>query len=272
MVHFKFYSTLSQSFLVSFSSLGETPEDTKSDDDAYNDPADVVARSSLFREGRVSSSGEASRKFQIGSSPKPGVEEYTEVFDRLPIGEVERVSGPNFKLGGQVLSTSPPPNGMNGYEDVTSEECLKPGSLPAGSMEFLADDDTRRFSMPAGKRQSAGKDKEEVKYDPTAKKFLSESQRKKKRNMNSNNHNGQWKRSPEKPARKMPSFEDESPLKPKEARFEMTDGFPQESYAEVNLTDKQKYRAEEDGLKREGSGVPLHYTAKQKLENESSTL
>ena len=51
-------------------------------------------------------------------------------------------------------------------------------------------------------------------------------------------------------------------LKVKEAAFEVEEVQPgSDSYAMVNVADKQQYRAETDGNKCKGSGVPRHYSA-----------
>ena len=36
------------------------------------------------------------------------------------------------------------------------------------------------------------------------------------------------------------------------------------SYAVVDMSGKKRYRAESDSMKKEGSGVPQHYTVKER--------
>ncbi len=252
-------------------------------EDVYNNPIDALALMSNPPPTRFSSSAfgsSANRKFQIpeGARP-PKPDEYSDVFDHLPQGKMELVARPPVVQNDRTLSDTSlqarqkAGRMIGGYEDVggsSSEEggmAVKPGSLPTGSLEHLAEEDTqeRHFSMPAGRRHAVGRDdKEMVSFDRTANKYMTESMRKKKpvpmaMGNESTKINGH----------KVCTSVGDSPDGPSKKSTEMVDSsdgsVSPDSYSVVNIADKKRYRAEADGMKKDGSGAPSHYRPSEKL-------
>ncbi len=246
------------------------------DTDLYRNPADALAHVSQLPRARFSGSGldgGAPRKLQISSVPQDGPrpDEYSDVFDHLPQSRTELIAKPPAGRGNQA-SSAEAQRKLGGYEDVgsSSEEGMvvgKPGSLPTGSLEHLAEEDSpnRRYSMPAGRRHGVARDdKEMVSFDRKANKYMTESMRRKKdvvtTEQGSPRVNGH---------KESESPDGQSPSK----ALDSSDGsLSPDSYSVVNIADKQKYRAEEDGLKREGSGRPARYRPNEKHHDTEQTL
>ena len=268
--------------------------------DVYTNPADAIQNhvSSQPKALKVSFSEKASppSKFCVGSEGASAVEDdrfYSDVFDKLPPNQAESVGRPMPKSV-RTISDSHGPRYDPGYEDVgdlssNSEggTAVKPSSLPSGSLgdiDVAGNQDTKRFSGPHGGRRESSK--EMVKMDLKTRNFrlTSTGQAKKTRvdteNPEPEDSNFNNNKSTVSPTQEhVVSMEDvdaAKKLKLKEAAFEIEEAQPRsDSYAMVNVADKQQYRAEADGDKAEGSGAPRHYSVKDsptELEAESTPV
>ena len=255
----------------------------KSEGNYYN-PADALPNP-FGNPGRTNSTGKSSppdgnRRFKLngitGGNPTPETNGfYTEVFDSLPAGEVQAVSRsmPKADRAFSDSSSRDQRKYIPGYEDVSlddqsssaggSDGVIKPSSLPARSMDDLVSDEgVKRHSMPHGRRESA---KEEVQLVDAKTRSFRISKKKGGASSNGKEHKGS------SDGEGTDGDIDMSRVKEKEAMFELSDGVGLDSYALVNLTDKQKYRTEDDVMKQEGSGTPRHYSVKDKPPQPVST-
>ena len=253
--------------------------------DVYTNPVDAIQNhvSSLPKGLKVGSSEKASppSKFCVGTEGASAVEEYSDVFDKLPPNQAESVGRPASKSV-RTTSDSRSPRYDPGYEDVgdfgssgkDGTAPVKPSSLPSGSLGDAGKQDTKRFSGPHGGRRESSKEMvQRVDGKTRSFRLTSTGQVKKIRvdtedsepedsNFNNNNVN---KGTVPQTQEHVVSIEDvdAAKLKLKEAAFEIEEDQPgPDSYAMVNVTDKKQYRAEADGDKAEGSGAPRHYSVK----------
>ena len=274
--------------------------------DVYTNPADAIQNhvSSQPKGVKVGSPRKASppqsaHKFHVRSEGASAPEDdrfYSDVFDKLPPNQAESIGRPVPKSV-RAMSDSQSPIGRRydpGYEDVgdlsSSSEggtAVKPNSLPSGSLgdiNISGDQEINRYSGPHGGRRESSK--EMVRLDPKTRSFrlTSESSTKKTRvdredpepeDSNFNNNNKDTVSPTQVLVASMDDV-DAVKLKQKEAAFEIEEVQPgSDSYAMVNVADKQQYRAEADGDRCEGSGIPRHYSVKDsptKLMAESTAV
>ena len=251
------------------------------------------------KKGKDSSEGESV------STAEHEPELYTSVFDHLPSGEREVVA-PQSKTGGRGRSgsRSPSPHGGKknigvgggggggggkrnfcGYEDVVDEVFAR--SAPAKESPLLQgggelDDPVtprregngktelgKRYSHPAGSsRRDREAAKEMVEVNPRSKKPVTLSSGRRKGKLQQDAKEGvDGEESDDATISKSAGS---SPNKAKEFTIQSEGGDgPQDSYAMVDVSGKIRYRAESDSMKREGSGVPKHYTTKQQPPEEA---
>ena len=230
----------------------------------YEDPADAVANEIGVRHLRGSPKGRAvvapksqispekPRKFQFSSSVN---DKYTDVYNPGD-GEMVGQSG----LSKRALSDSSANRLVNGrhspgklahhYQNTIGTGGGEEGGHSSGSsLDDMSKVMDRTEPIRSSKHKSA---KEEVEFDPTSRKVFRVTSTKKKRSPN---------------GRDLPdggeSNGDSSPdAKIKEKQFNLSDELSGEEYSMVNVADKQKYRTEDDTMKKEGSGIPQRYSAK----------
>ena len=214
---------------------------SKHDFDDYNDPADTLPEHILRdRKAKLSGHGSSSsssqkkqRTFQLSTS----TDEYTEVFDNLPPGEVGVVGLPKTRAMSDSSSSTKKTSPKHGVIQNGLKESNV--SQPAGgSLENVQGFGDRMDSTRQSKRDST---KEIVELDLGKRKFRMTSG-KRDAKTNKDMIDGEM------------SMEMETSKK-----FEVSAEECDQSYAVVNLADKQKYRPESDGIKKEGSGAPKHY-------------
>ena len=215
---------------------------SKRDFDDYNDPADSLPEHFLRDRkaklsGHGSSSSSSSPKKQKAFQLSTSTDEYTEVFDNLPPGEVGVVGLPKTRAMSESHSSRKRTSPKHG---VVQNGLKESGvSRPAGgSLENVQGFGDRMDSTRQSKRDSA---KEIVELDLSKRKFRMTSG---KRDIKKSKDTIDGEISTEVESSK---------------KFEVSAEVSNQSYAVVNLADKQKYRTESDDIKKEGSGAPRHY-------------
>ena len=205
--------------------------------DDYNDPLDCLPPNHPLT-GQITGNLKSSQKkktFQLSTSP----DVYTEVFDSLtssgapqPTCKVVSNSRPDKNKARASFSGSP-----TQYANI-AENGLKENltnSVPGGSLDNVSGLRERGDTTRQSKRDSG---KEIVELDFSKKRFRVASKSGKHEDTIQDKTDGET--SPKGGS-------------PKKADRE-------EAYAVVNLADKQRYRAESDSTKKEGSGTPSHFT------------
>ena len=233
---------------------------------AYEDPADALPREVTVphlhgNKGAVvapkSQISPNEPKFQFSTSAAD--ERYTEVFNP---GEGETI-GQQTTTVTKSMSDSTPHHIVNGshspgkqlhhYQNTVGGEL---GNSSGGSMDDEPGMIDRKEPGRESKRKSA---KEVVEFDPTAKKVFRVTSTKKKQAVN---------------GRDLPDGESSGDSSPdakshdKGKQFSLSGEQSGEDYSMVNVADKQKYRTEDDTIKKEGSGVPQRYTPKSPVKQE----
>ena len=241
------------------------------------------------KKGKGSSEGSESLS---PTEHEPGL--YTSVFDHLPSGEREVVATRQSTTScrGTSRSRSPSPHVEKktpggggkrdycGYEDMEDETF--PRSAPCKQSPLLQGagelddpvtprsegngktDLTKRYSHPGGpSRRDREAAKEMVEVNPRSKKpvTLSSGRRKEKLQLRGSDEGVDGGESTDTTISKSAGSSPNAKAK----EFNITEGGdgPQNSYAVVNMSGKMRYRAESDEMKKEGSGVPNHYTVKE---------
>ena len=201
--------------------------------DDYNDPLDCLPPNHPLA-GQITgrSSSQKKKTFQLSTS----ADDYTEVFDSLtssgaPLPKVMPDSRPGKYKARASFSGSPTQcasiteNGLK--ENLTN-------SVPGGSLDNVSGLRERGGTTRQSKRDSG---KEIVELDFSKKRFRVTSKSSKQEDLIQDKTDGE--------------------TSPKGGSPKKVD--KEEPYAMVNLSDKQRYRAESDNIKKEGSGVPSHY-------------
>ena len=266
-------------------------------DEKEEEAVKTAAKTASFRKKRKR--GKDSSEGESVSTTEYEPELYTSVFDHLPSGEREVVAHPQTKTGGRGRSKSPSPSphggrknlGVGGggegggkrdfcgYEDIEDDAFAH--SAPAKESPLLQgggelDDPVtprregngktelaKRYSHPAGpSRRDREAAKEMVEVNPRSRKPVT---------LSSGRRKGKLQRDTEEAVDgeenndvTISKSAGSSPNKAKEFTIQSEGGDgPQDSYAMVDVSGKIRYRAESDSMKREGSGVPKHYTTKQ---------
>ena len=236
----------------------------------YEDPADAVAHDVGLHQYRGSPNGgavvapksqispEKPKKFQFTSSVG---ERYTDVYNPGG-GETIGQSAPTSK---RAMSDVGPDRLVNGGHSPSNNKPVhhyQNTSTVSGGGVSSSGDSLDDVTKGVDQRESVRKHKsakEEVEFDPTAKKVFRVTSTRKKRATN---------------GRDLPDGDSNGDSSPdaksngKEKQFNLSDEFSGEEYSMVNVADKQKYRPEDDIMKKEGSGIPQRYSTKSTLKQE----
>ena len=221
----------------------------------YEDPADAVAHEISIRQlsrggvkGAVVApksqiSPDKPKKFQMTASLN---ERYTDVYNP---GDGETIGQPKSR----AMSESAANNTriVNGHHQPHHYQNTLGGGATNSSGESLDDVTHQPFDRKEPIRGSKHKSaKEEVEFDPTARKVFRVTSTKKKQLTNGKDYLDGGE-----------SNGDSSPESKKEKGFNLLDEQNGEEYSMVNVADKARYRTEDDMMKKEGSGVPQRYSA-----------
>ena len=244
----------------------------KSKNGEYEDPADAVPRE-IHSQLRGTKSNVIVPKSQISPNeprkfqPSTNVgDKYTDVYNP---GEGETIgqpvsmkramsdSSPSHRL---INSSHSSPGKQPHHYQNTAGGTEMANSSSGGSLDDMPKAFDRKEPARGSKHKSA---KEEVEFDPTAKKVFRVTSTKKKRTANGRDApdggGGEDSNGDSSP---------DSKIHEKEKRFDLYGDYSGEEYSMVNVADKRKYRTEDDTMKKEGSGVPQRYSTKSSMKQE----
>ena len=255
------------------------------DKDEYEDPADAVPREAVATRSHLRGTKgnvvvpksqvtpNEPKKFQLTTNID---DKYTAVYNP---GEGETIGhgqpGVDVAMKRAMSDSSPSHRLVNGSHSSpgkqphhytnTVGEIEGGNSSSGGSLDDMSKGFDRKEPTRGSKHKSA---KEEVEFDPTSKKVFRVTSTKKKRMTNGRDlpdgggGGGEDSNGDSSP--------DSKSHNAKEKQFDLYgDGdFGGEEYSMVNMADKRKYRAEEDMMKKEGSGTPQRYSTKSPFKQE----